>query len=92
MTFKTIKGCRRSREEQRYIWAVLELWNRLPQRRREEIRELIGSVADTPLEGRALYDVLVRGAAPQAVGSRTGVSVGRLYAMRCAAYERFPIL
>ena len=53
MTFKTIKGCRRSREEQRYIWAALEIWNRLPERRREEMRELIGGVSGSPRESRA---------------------------------------
>ncbi len=91
MTFKTIKGCRRSREEQRYIWSALEIWNRLPERRREEMRELIGGVSGSPLESRALYDVLVRGCAPQAVSSRTGVPVTRLYAMRRDFFERFRI-
>ncbi len=91
MTFRTIKDCRRSREEQRYIWAALGIWNRLPERRREEMRGLIGAVAAEPTESRALYDVLVRGCAPQAVSSRTGVPVTRLYAMRREFFERVRI-
>ena len=86
--FKVIRGCTRSEGEQRYIWAALAIWKRLPEHRREEMRGLIGQIAETPVEGRALYDVLVRGISPQAVCSRTGVQLNRLYAMRRAFYER----
>lgn len=91
MVFRTLRGCRRSREEQRYIWSVLEIWHTLPEERREEIRSLIGRLAATPAEGRALYDVLVRRISPQAVNSRTGVSVPRIYGLRRQFYDRFPL-
>ena len=89
MVFRTLKGCRRSGLEQRYIYSLLEIWNALPEARREEIRALIGELAATPVEGRALYDVLVRQRSPQSVNFRTGVSVPRLYALRRQFYDRF---
>ena len=89
MTFRTMRRCRRSEGEQRFIWAALEIWNRLPERSRETARELIAQIAKTPPEGRALYDVLARGITPQAVSARTGVQLGRLYDMRCEFYDRF---
>ena len=39
--FKTLIRCRRSAEEQRYIWATLRLWRRLPRERREKIMALM---------------------------------------------------
>ena len=89
MVFRTLKGCRRTGAEQRYIFSLLEIWNTLPETRREEIRTLIGKLADTPAEGRALYDVLVRRISPQAVNFRTGVSVPRIYALRRQFYDQF---
>ena len=91
MVFRTLKGCRRSGSEQRYIWSVLEIWNTLPESRREEIRSLIAQLSATPAEGRALYDVLVRRLSPQTVNFRTGVSVQRIYALRRQFYERFRV-
>lgn len=87
--FKMIRGCTRSEGEQRYIWAALAIWRRLPEARREEVRGLIGQIARTPVEGRALYDVLVRGISPQAVCARTGVQLNRLYDMRRTFYNDF---
>lgn len=89
MVFRTLKGCRRTAAEQRYIFSVLELWHTLPEPRREEIRGLIGALAATPAEGRALYDVLVRARSPQSVNCRTGVSVQRLYELRRRFYDEF---
>ena len=37
-----MKNCRRSVKEQRYIWAALEIWNKLPDKRRADFRALIG--------------------------------------------------
>ena len=91
MVFKTIGDCRRSAEEQRYIWATLQIWQRLPYARRESIRSLIARVAQTPEEGRALYDVMVRAAAPSSVSRRTKVPLQRIYALRRDFYERFEI-
>ncbi len=91
MMFKSIRGCQRSVGEQRCIWSMLEIWNRLPQERREEARALIGEIAQTPVEGRALFDVLTRGATPQSVSQRTGVTLSRIYRMRRAFYERYSI-
>ena len=91
MKFKALKGCRRSPEEQRLIWSTLGAWRTLSPARQEEIRELIAALARSPLEGRALYDVLVRGAAPQAVNFQLGISVGRIYEMRRAFYDRLPL-
>ena len=89
MNFRVLRGCRRSAEEQRYIWAALEIWNRLPAQSREAARELIASISRTAPEGRALFDVLARGISPQAVCARTGVQLSRLYQMRCEFYNRF---
>ena len=91
MIFKTIGECRRTAEEQRYIWATLLIWKRLPPARREGIRALIGRIARTPEEGRALYDVTVRGLTPQSVSRRTGVPVLRVYELRREFYDRFDI-
>ncbi len=89
--FKAIGDCRRSVEEQRYIWAALQVFGRLPPPRREKIRALIGRVARTPTEGRALYDVTVRGLTPQSVSRRTGLPLLRLYELRRAFYDQFEI-
>ena len=89
MVFRTLKGCRRSGPEQRYIFSLLEIWNTLSEAKREEIRDLIGRLAATPVEGRALYDVLVRQRSPQSVNFRTGVSVQRLYELRRRFYDEF---
>lgn len=89
MVFRALKGCRRTGAEQRYIFSVLEIWNTLPEARREEIRTLIGKLSATPVEGRALYDVLVRRRSPQSVNFRTGVSVPRLYELRRQFYDQF---
>lgn len=86
--FKVMRGCARSPGEQRYIYDMLSIWKKLPEARREETRRLIGEIAQTPLEGRALYDVLVRGISAQAECARTGVQANRLYRMRREFYER----
>ena len=91
MVFRTIADCHRTTEEQRYIWATMQVWQRLPPARREEIRGLIGRVARTPAEGRALYDVTVRFRSPNAVSTRTGVPLLRVYELRREFYERFEI-
>ena len=89
--FKTLIRCRRSAEEQRYIWATLRLWRRLPRERREKIMALIGRVARTQEEGRALYDLTVRDRTPAAVSERTGLTIKRLAELRREFYERFEI-
>ena len=88
MGFRVIRGSVRTPSEQRYIWATLEIWKRLPEPRREELRQLIGAVADTPPEGRALFDVLVRARPPQVASAATGVSLARVYEMRREFYDR----
>ena len=88
MKYQRIRECGRSDPEQRYIWARLAVFSRLPAERQEEIRALIGELTDSPEEGRALFSVLVRGKVPQIVSQRTGVSTGRLYELRRLFYER----
>ncbi len=88
MIFRSIKGCGRSTGEQRCIWAAMQVWRRLPEERRERVRALIGRIAVNGAEGRALYDVAVRGYAPAAASRRTGVSLARVYELRRAFYER----
>lgn len=87
--FKAMQGCARSAGEQRYIYDMLAIWKKLPAARQEEVRRLIGEIAQTPLEGRALFDVLVRGISMQAEAARTGVQISRLYKMRREFYERY---
>jgi len=89
LAFKEICDCRRSRGEQQFIWAALEIWNSLPEQSRWKARRLIEEIARTPGEGRALYDVLVRGMAPPTVSQRTGVQRDRVYDMRREFYDRF---
>ncbi len=91
MVFRCIADCRRTPEEQRYIWATMRIWQRLPAPRREQIRGLSGRIARTPEEGRALYDVAVRARPPQTVSSRTGVPILRLYELRREFYDRFEL-
>ncbi len=88
MGFRVIRGSVRTPSEQRYIWSTLEIWKRLPEPRREELRQLIGSVAATAPEGRALYDVLVRARPPQVASAATGVPLTRVYDMRREFYDR----
>lgn len=88
MGFRVIRNSARTPSEQRYIWSTLEIWKRLPEPRRQELRGLIGEIADTAPEGRALYDVLVRARTPQAVSAVTGVSLQRIYEMRREFYDR----
>ena len=91
MRFQVIRDCRRAEPEQRYIFSTLEVFPRLGEERRREIRALIGRIAATPEEGLALFALLVRGESPQRINSRTGVPVVRLYRMRRDFYEQFPI-
>ena len=91
MNFTTISKCRRPVKEQRYIWAQMQVWDRLPVERRDAVRALIGRIARTPEEGRALFDVAVRGATPQSASMSTGVPLGQVYGMRREFYERFVI-
>ena len=91
MRFQVMRGCRRTPSEQRYIWAAMEVFARLPEERRAAARELVAEIARSPVEGRALFDVAVRGIVPQAVSARTGVSVQRLYRMREEFYDRLPL-
>ena len=82
MRFRSSTATVRTVEEQRYILAMMAVWRQLPIERREKIRELIGSVSETPIEGRALFDLLIQRADPERVHERTGVSVYRLRQMR----------
>ena len=91
LVFRSIADCHRTAAEQRYIWATLRIWQRLPPARREAIRSLIGRIARTPAEGRALYDVAVRASPPTTVSGRTGVPILRIYELRREFYERFEI-
>ena len=91
MKFKAMRGCRRPAREQRYIWALLAAWESLSLDRRAEIRLAISKVCATPAEERALFDVAVRGKNPEAVAARCGVSVRRLYALRCRVYEQIEV-
>lgn len=83
-----MKNCRRSVKEQRYIWAALEIWNKLPEQRRANWLELIGDVADSPEESRALFEVLVKEKTPEAVSGKMLVPLGRVYDMKREFYER----
>ena len=83
-----MKNCRRSVKEQRYIWAALEIWNRLPEQRRADYRALIGEIADSPEESRALFEVLTKEKTTEAVSGKTLVPVGRVYEMKREFYDR----
>ena len=83
-----MKNCKRSVKEQRYIWAALEIWNKLPEKRRAELRELIGEIADSPEESRALFEVLVKEKTPEEVSGKMLVPVGRVYDMKREFYDR----
>lgn len=91
MRFQVIRRCRRTEEEQRYIYAALGVFARLPLERREQVRSLVGELAATPLEGRALFELLTRGETPPVTAARTGVPAYRLYELRRAFYDRFPL-
>lgn len=83
-----MKNCKRSVKEQRYIWAALEIWNKLPEKRRAELRELIGNIADSAEESRALFEVLVKEKTPEEVSGKMLVPVGRVYDMKREFYDR----
>lgn len=75
-------------KEQRYIWAAMEVWPKLSEERRTGYRALIGEIANTPEEGRALFEVLVRDKTPEMMSMKTAVPVGRIYDMKRAFYDR----
>ena len=83
-----MKNCKRSVKEQRYIWAALEIWNKLPDKRRADFRALIGEIADSPEESRALFEVLVKEKTPEEVSGKMLVPVGRVYDMKREFYDR----
>ncbi len=91
MTFRVIKGCRRSPAEQRYIWSMMRIWNSLSLERRESARQLIDAIAEDPAEARALFDLVIREQTPQGLNMRTGIPLARLYGMRREFYEQFRI-
>lgn len=91
MRFQLMRDCRRSAAEQRFIYSALEIFPRLKEGERQEIRALIDRLAEGPAEGRALYALLVRGETMQRIGDSTGVSAARLYRLRRDFYEQFPI-
>jgi len=90
MKFSAMSGCRRQVREQRYIWALLMAWESLPAERRMELRGLVDAVAMDATEARALWESL-RGKPSEAAARRTGVSVRRIYELRCRFYERVEI-
>ena len=91
LNFTSISNCGRSVKEQRYIWAQMQIWDRLPMERKNAVRALIGRIARTPEEGRSLFDVAVRGLTPQIASMRSGVTLMRVYDLRREFYERFVI-
>ena len=91
MVFRAVKDCRRTADEQRYIWATLRVWPKLHQQRRTEIRALIERVGRTPEERRALYDLTVRGVPAEHTSRWSGIPVKQLYELRREFYERFVI-
>lgn len=91
MRYVYLKHSKRSKAEQWYIQATLEIWKSLPEERRTEIRELIRSIAGEGAEARALFDVTVRGVTPEAACAPDGMQLRRLYALRESFYDQFPI-
>ena len=83
-----MKNCRRSVKEQRYIWAALEIWNKLPEKRRANFRELIGDIAVSPEESRALFEVLTKERSAESICEKMMVPIGRLYEMKREFYDR----
>lgn len=83
-----MKNCRRSVKEQRYIWAALEIWNKLPDKRRADFRTLIGDIADSPEESRALFEILTKEKSPESISEKMLVPLGRLYDMKREFYDR----
>jgi len=86
--FRPMKSCKRGVKEQRYIWAALEIWNKLPDKRRADFRALIGEIADSPEESRALFELLTKEKSPESISGKTMVPVGRLYEMKRDFYDR----
>ena len=82
---------RRPAAELRYVEALLGVFAALPQERRDAVRGEIGRLACSPAEGRALFDVLVRGKTLTAACAATGVSMRRLSQLRREFYECLPL-
>lgn len=87
MKFVAVK-CSHSVAMQRIIWAKLAAYSELCSADQSEIRALIADIAETAEEGRALFDILIRGKAPETVSRRTAVELRRLYEMRREYYDR----
>lgn len=85
--------CRRSTREQACILALCGLWDTAPDSVRDRITEHIESAAQgDAAAGRALFSVLIRGESPRAAAASTGVELGRLYEVRRAFMNAFPIM
>ena len=91
MRYVYLKNNPRSREEQWYIQATMEAWKYLPEKRKTELRELIGSVSEDAREQRALYDHLVRRIQPEVLCAREGIGRRRFFEMREDFYQQFVI-
>ena len=91
MRDQVIRGCRRTEAEQRYIRSALEIFSRLGESRRREIRGLVEKLTDGPAEARALFSVLVRGTTMQRACESTGVPLRRLTALRREFFDQIPI-
>ena len=90
MKFTALK-CHQPVAVQKLIRANLDAWKYLPERDRTKIRQLVGEIAKTPMEGRALYDVLIRGKSPEVTATVTFVAERRIYQMRRDFYDMWEI-
>ena len=83
--------CRRPVREQKLIFAALEAYGSMPPHKKSEVRSLIGDIAADGNEGKALFDVLVKGISPETAGARHFVTAKRIYQMRTEFYDRIQI-
>ena len=95
MTWKRSDGsrfypvsCARSVREQRFIRAKLDLFNRLPEPERDEIRALIDEISVGGVERVALTAVILRGVNPRTAAEQYRLSKERVYQMQREFIEK----
>lgn len=81
-------SCARPVREQRFIRAKLDLWNKLPEAEKAEIRGLIDRISQGSVERVALTAVLLRGVSPRTAAEQYRLNKGRVYQMQREFLEK----
>ena len=83
--------CRRTVAEQRFIRAKLDLWGKLPQEEKAEVRQMIREIARGGVERSALEACVLRGMSPSTAAQVFHLNKARIYKMQREFLEGFEL-